>query len=278
MPHAIDCFGITDRGRVRESNEDQFLIADLDKAMLVRQSSLADADHARMFGGSRGHLLVVADGIGGAAGGKRASGLAVQAVTRFVLDTMPWFLRLRSREDDAIEDLKEALEASRSAVSAAAASERGRERMGTTLTLAYVLWPRLFVVHAGDSRAYLYRKGQLHLITRDHTVAQKMVDEGQLSPGAIEKSPWSHVLYKCIGTGQADLNPDVFRSTLEDEDLLLLCTDGLTGPVPEKRIAELLDDGRAEDAARRLTDEALAAGAPDNVTVVVARFPGVAPG
>jgi protein phosphatase len=180
MPHAIDCFGLTDRGRVRESNEDQFLIADLDKTMLVRQSSLADADHARMFGGGRGHLLVVADGIGGATGGQRASGLAVQTVTRFVLDIMPWFFRLRSREDDAVEELKEALEASRSAVAAAASAERGREKMGTTMTLAYVLWPRLFVVHAGDSRAYLYRGGRLHLITHDHTLAQKMVDEGHL--------------------------------------------------------------------------------------------------
>ena len=273
MPHAIDCFGLTDRGRVRAANEDQFLIADLDKAMLVRQSSLAEADHARMFGGPRGHLLVVADGIGGAAGGKRASGLAIQAVTRFVLDTMPWFLRLRSREDDAVEDLKEALEASREAVAAAAAAERGRERMGTTLTLAYVLWPRLFVVHAGDSRAYLFRNGRLHLITHDHTVAQKLVDEGQLPPQALETSPWSHVLYKCIGANQAELNPDVFRATLADGDALLLCSDGLTGPVPEARIAELLAGGRAEDAARRLVDAALAAGAPDNVTVVVARFP-----
>jgi protein phosphatase len=274
MPHAIDCFGLTDRGRVRESNEDQFLIADLDKTMLVRQSSLADADHARMFGGGRGHLLVVADGIGGATGGQRASGLAVQTVTRFVLDIMPWFFRLRSREDDAVEELKEALEASRSAVAAAASAERGREKMGTTMTLAYVLWPRLFVVHAGDSRAYLYRGGRLHLITHDHTLAQKMVDEGHLPPQALEKSPWSHVLYKCIGANQSELNPDVFRATLADGDTLLLCTDGLTGPVPESLIAEYLTIGRAEDAARGLLAAALDAGAPDNVTVVVVRFPG----
>jgi protein phosphatase len=273
MADAIDCFGLTDRGLVREANEDQFLVADLDKSLLVRQTSLAEPDHTRLFGGPRGHLLVVADGMGGVAGGKVASGLAVRTLTGYVLQSMPWFYRSRSADGDQEEELKAAVAACQRAVAAAGAADPGRDRMGTTLTLAYVLWPQLYVIHAGDSRAYLLRAGQLHRLTRDHTVAQKMVDDGLMPAKLAEDSRWSHVLTKCICAGRDGIDPDVSHTGLAAGDTLLLCSDGLTKCAADDRIAALLADGTAEEAAKRLVAASLEAGAPDNVTVVVARFP-----
>jgi protein phosphatase len=274
MPDSVDCFGLTDRGRVRDVNEDQFLVAELDKSMLVHQTSLAGPDHTRLPGGPRGYLFVVADGMGGVSGGKLASGLAVQTLTRYVLNTMPWFFRLDG-DDDQVDQLRAALTACHQTVVAVAA-ETGKDRMGTTLTLAYVRWPRAYLIHAGDSRAYLLRGGHLHRLTRDHTIAQKLVDEGKMSPQLAEDSRWGHVLTNCICAGRTHLDPDVHTATLQPGDVLLLCSDGLSKCVADDRIAGLLAAGTAEEAARRLVAAANEAGGPDNVTVVAARFRGPA--
>jgi protein phosphatase len=270
----MDCCGLTDPGKVRVGNEDQFLVADLVKSMLIHQTTLSHEDHTRLFGSSQGQLLLVADGMGGHAEGKRASGIAVQAVAHYVLNTMPWFYRLHDAgESDLHDELKAALEECQRGVEAASAASPAGRPMGTTLTMAYLLWPRLFVVHAGDSRCYLMRGGRLHQITRDHTVAQQLVDRGVLPAGRAEESHWSHVLWNCIGGGSHQLNPDVYRATLEIGDTLLLCTDGLSKPVPQEQIrATLQQAGSAEQACRRLIALANSQGGPDNVTVVVAQF------
>jgi protein phosphatase len=271
--HALDCFGLTHIGQVREANEDQFLIADLDKSMLVRQTSLPADDHTRLFGPHRGHLFLVADGLGGTAGGQKASRLSVETIIRYILTTMPWFFRLREDEEhDLGEELRTALEACQQNIKDAQAAEPRQGRMGTTLTMAYVLWPRLYVVHAGDSRAYLLRSGTLHQITTDHTVAQQMVQAGKMTPEEAEDSRWSHVLYNCIGGGRDDLNPDVYKATLVPGDVLLLCSDGVTKYLSDGRIAQVLQAGTAEEAATQLVAEANDAGGSDNITAVVAMF------
>src|SRR5262249_35591209 len=158
----------TDRGRVRESNEDQFLIANLTKSMLVHQTSLGLDEQTHLFGTSMGRLLLVADGMGGHAAGKRASALAVDSLTAYVLNTMHWFFRLRQDDEEQfLDDLKHALAYCQERVRAEGERVPGRRGMGTTLTMAYLIWPRLYVVHAGDSRCYLLRKGRLRQITRD---------------------------------------------------------------------------------------------------------------
>lgn len=141
----MDCFGLTDAGKKRPNNEDQFLIADLSKAMLIHQTSLSHEDHTRLFGGSQGKLLLIADGMGGHAEGKRASSLAVQTMAHYVLNTMHWFFHLEEgREADLHEELKAALEQCQRTIETAAAGNPERARMGTTLTMAYILWPRLY--------------------------------------------------------------------------------------------------------------------------------------
>jgi protein phosphatase len=274
MRGKMDCFGLTDVGRVRQSNEDQFLLADLSKSLLIHQTSLSDEDHTRLFGGSQGQLLLVADGMGGHAEGQKASGIAVRTLTQYVLNTMHWFFRLEEgREADLNEELKAALEECQRNIEAASGPQPGGRPMGTTLTMAYVLWPRLYVVHAGDSRCYLLRRGRLEQITTDHTVAQQLVDQGVLNPEQAKGSRYSHMLWNCIGGGSHELNPAVYKATLEIGDTLLLCTDGLSGPVPDERLSQLLRQrSSAEQTCRTLVDAANAAGGRDNITVVIAQF------
>jgi protein phosphatase len=274
MRGKMDCFGLTDIGKVRQVNEDQFLIADLNRSMLIHQTSLTHEDHTRLFGGSQGKLLLVADGMGGHAGGRRASAIAVTTLTHYVLNTMPWFFRLSEDSNPALdEELRAVLEQCQKRIEEAASIDPQRAQMGTTLTMAYLLWPQLYVVHAGDSRCYLLRGGRLEQITHDHTVAQQMVDKGMLQPAEAEESRWSHVLYNCIGGGRHELSPDVYKATLHMGDSLLLCSDGLSKVVSDKQIREELSKrDRAEETCKRLAGLANELGGPDNITVVVAHF------
>src|SRR5262245_13563622 len=144
--------------------------------------------------------------------------------------------------------------------------------MGTTLTLAYVLWPRVYVVHAGDSRCYLHRDSRLDRVTRDHTVAQRAVETGLLSPAQAERSPLAHTLWNCIGGGTDGVKPDIFKATLHVGDELLLCTDGVTRHLGDSSVQYVLEKSPTpEAAARALVDGANAAGGEDNITVIVAR-------
>jgi protein phosphatase len=274
MRGKIDCFGQTDIGKVRDTNEDQFLIADLNKSMLIHQTSLSHEDHTRLFGGSQGQLLLVADGMGGHAAGKQASTIAVQSLAHYVLNIMPWFFRLQGhQENDLIDELKAALEEGQKSIENAVAGHAERRGMGTTLTMAYISWPRLYVVHAGDSRCYLFRTAKLEQITTDHTMAQKLVEHGVLPPEQVRESRWSHVLWNCLGGGSHELSAEVYKAQLRVGDILLLCTDGLTIGVQDDQIRTILGQPRqAEETCRALVDAANEAGGRDNITVVVAHF------
>lgn len=272
----VDAFGVTDTGKTRKVNEDQFLIASLSKSMLVRQTSLPGKYRERLVGTPRGTLLAVADGMGGHGGGDVASALAVDVILHYVLHIMPWFLRLdESYESDLTDELRAALDSCQVAVqNAAEAKDSEHPLMGTTLTIAYVVWPRLYVVHVGDSRAYLFRGGELQLITEDHTLAQKMVDRDMLDEKGAQDSRWSNVLWNSVGGGSDQMEPDVYKAKLERGDVVLLCTDGLTKHIDDDGIREMLtdSDSDAQHIAGELVDVANEAGGSDNVTAVVARF------
>lgn len=270
----MSCSGLSDIGRVRQTNEDQFLIADMNKSLLIRQTSLSHDDHTHLFGGSQGALLLVADGMGGHAAGKQASTLAVQTLERYLLNTMPWFFQLREdQEDDLLDELRSAMEACQHSIERAAAAHPEQRGMGTTLTMAYLLWPRLYIVHVGDSRCYLFRPPHLVQITKDQTMAQQLVEKHVLTPEEAPHSRWSHVLWSCLGGHSRQFSVEAYKATLAVGDTLLLCTDGLSGPVRDEEIMRLLQQGGStEEMGRRLVAAANAAGGPDNITVVVARF------
>lgn len=140
MSTEIVCYGTTDQGRKRKSNQDQFLIARLQKSMLVDHSSLSEADQQRFPSDADGRLLLVADGMGGHAGGELASKLVVDGAAEYVLNTIPWFYRLNQNcDEDFEEELQRALEYCQRRLSEAARIEPAHRDMGTTLTMAYLV-------------------------------------------------------------------------------------------------------------------------------------------
>jgi protein phosphatase len=272
----VNAYGLTDPGKVREANQDHFLIAALHRNLDVVQTSL-DAVQCQPVGvSSQSWVLMVADGMGGHAGGEEASAMAVEHGLRYLRNTMPWFMRTGEEQPEVEEEaLRSIVSRCNEDVLALAEDKAPRKsRMGTTLTLAYVLWPDLFVVHAGDSRCYLVRQEGLQQVTDDHTVAQQLVEHDVLEPEEAEESRYAHVLTQVVGGGQGEnLEADVHHLRLQDGDTLLLCTDGLTDMLSDEKILELMEQGGlADERCRTLIEAANQAGGSDNITAVVASF------
>lgn len=273
-PIKLDTCGATDRGRKRPRNEDQFLIATMKRAMVVEYGSLPTPDERVFFGKPDATLIVVADGMGGTAAGEVASSIAVETIAKRLCEFTPFVVKRRrsaySTVQDLRDDLKKALEEGESNIWEAAAESEGQRGMGTTLTLVYLLWPRLYVAHVGDSRCYLYRSSEVSQLTEDHTIAQQLAGRGLEVDDA---SHLHHVLWNALGgRGVKHSTPDILRADLEPGDAVLLCSDGLTKHVSNAEIASVLDHGStAEACCRELIDLANAAGGTDNITVAVAR-------
>jgi PPM family protein phosphatase len=268
----VRSFGLTDQGRVRQDNQDQFLVAELAKSMHVQQSSVAQS--STQYGDDRGHLFVVADGMGGHAGGEHASALAVGSIEDFALNTLKWFFHHEGGEGQSVlVDLQTALRQADMRVFEEAACHPELRGMGTTVTMAYILGATLFVIHVGDSRCYILRAGLLYRLTHDHTVAQELVNHGIMTSEIAASHQYSKVITNAVGGSSQGLQAEVHKLAIGAGDVLLLCSDGMTDMLPDARIAEVL---RAETdpaaACRRLVDEANAAGGRDNVTGIVARI------
>jgi protein phosphatase len=270
-----DVFGATDPGRVRASNQDQFLVAALERSLLIEGSSLAEEDGKRLVDTPQARIMIVADGIGGHGGGEVASAVTIDAMAHYCFEAMPWVQR-RSEcsTDELATGLREAVVRAQSRVRRVAKRKSLDSDLGTTLTMAYVTWPNLLLVHVGDSRAYLLRDDTLFRLTVDHTLAQRLVDEHVLTPQQAQTSPLSHVLVNAVGGKTDAIDVELRQLTLQIDDQLLLCTDGLYDMLDDTVIAaELRRTDR--DSSRVVTDliaAANAAGGKDNVTAVLARF------
>ncbi|MEQ9325581.1 MAG: protein phosphatase 2C domain-containing protein, partial [Polyangiaceae bacterium] len=272
-------------GREREINQDQFFIATLQRRLAVWDTSLPPTSRGWLPPSTDGTLMVVADGMGGTDGGEIASSVAVRSVSEYVCNVMPW-VDAKQREMDAAGDsgpvalratipgvrtgLHHALVQGDSDVRDAAVSAGGSD-MGTTVTLAYLLWPLLYVAHVGDSRCYLLRDGELSQLTTDHTLAEKMKQRTEVE--IDESSPWHHILWNALGGGEyAAIEPEVHRHDLQLGDVVLVCSDGLTKHASDEEIVNALrSSGNAAEASARLIAIANADGGTDNTTVVIAR-------
>lgn len=270
-----DFFGATHVGRVRDDNQDQFLVAALERGLLIEGSSLPAEAGTRITDTPQARLLIVADGIGGHGGGELASAVTIDAMAHYAFAAMPWAMGTKEGSFEAIaEGLREAVGLAQARMRRVARRKNVAPDLGTTLTMAYLAWPDLHVVHVGDSRAYLLREGTLLRLTRDHTLAQRMVDDEAMTPEQAASSHYSHVLVNAVGGGTDDVDVELHRLRLEIEDQLMLCTDGLYDMVPDSAIAEHLrrTDRPVDDVVNGLIAAANAAGGRDNVTVVLARF------
>ncbi|HXF37986.1 MAG TPA: Stp1/IreP family PP2C-type Ser/Thr phosphatase, partial [Actinomycetota bacterium] len=204
-------------------------------------------------------FFAVADGMGGHRGGDVASRLALEAL----------------REGDRA--LAERVREANRRVYERSMLDRAVAGMGTTLTAAVLEGDRLRLAHVGDSRAYLLRDGRLRRLTEDHTLVHRMVTRGQLTEEEAAEHPYRSVLTRALGT-EPDVAVDEAVVEVRAGDRLLLCTDGLTGMLPESRVAEILRSVRdPQEAADRLVDEANEAGGLDNITVIVLEVEGGGP-
>jgi len=259
---------------VRENNQDQFLVAQIRRAAALKATTL-DADQPIM-GDPQAELLIVADGMGGHAAGEKASQLAIGSLTRQLLGGSDLFANVDGEQAES--ELAKQLGALLTNVHRIICSEAERREsdrgMGTTLTMAYVRWPQLYVVHAGDSRCYLIRNGVAKQVTTDHTIARQMVESGELSAEEEATSKFSHVLWNVLG-GNPDsrLDAEIRRVNLRSGDAIVLCSDGLHRYVDSEELSRIVGDSESPEAAcRRLIAVANERGGEDNITVVVSRF------
>ena len=270
-------FGVTDRGRKRERNEDQFLIAELSKSMRIQQTSLPEP--GLQVGNAQAHLFLVADGMGGEKAGERASALAVLAIEQFTLNTFKWFFGADSADAErALRDFQAALKQADARIQSEAAEHPELSGMGTTVTMAFQLGTQLCLVHAGDSRAYLERNGTMHQLTRDHTIVADMVRDGTLREEEASRHPLRHVITNVVGGNDPGVQVEARALEIEAGDRLLLCSDGLTEMVHDDAIGVTLrSHPEPEAAAQHLVAQANDAGGRDNITVVVVSFDAAAP-
>lgn len=247
----------TDTGRVRSHNEDSSLLLQLE---LFAQPEAAPA-----------LLGAVADGMGGHTNGQLASKMALRALAASVvqgLNRAPLEGPQALTQEQAVNLLAEAVQAS--AAQLAEAERHGLVDMGTTLCAALLLGRRAFIANLGDSRAYLY-DGELQQITEDHSVVAQLVARGELTPEEARSHPRRNEIYRMLGFGRIT-RPDLFVLDLEPGDLLLLCSDGLTGHVTDAELASLLSAGRPlEETAAELVASANQAGGEDNITALLIR-------
>lgn len=228
----------TDAGRRRRINEDAYL-------------ELHDAG-----------LWLVADGMGGQTRGDVAS--------RIVIDSLKGLAPPRSVDEHA-RAVKERLRSANTRVRETAAQMGAYQIMGSTVVALLVFKGRGACIWAGDSRAYLLRDGRLGQITRDHSLAEQMVERGELKREDAARHPTASRVTRAVGT-QNELDLDERRVVLQDGDAVLLCTDGLIKEVNDREIQSVLDSYDCEQASQELMDLTLERGAPDNVTVAVIRF------
>jgi serine/threonine protein phosphatase PrpC len=235
MLRAAETIQLTDTGRQRRDNEDS------------------------MF--ARAPLFVVADGMGGAQAGEVASRIAVEAFEQGLPDQGSAEERLTVRVHEANARIYEISRA-----------EHERAGMGTTLTAAYIDDSRLAIAHVGDSRAYLFRDDTLQRLTQDHSLVGELVRRGKLTEAQAEEHPQRSIITRALGPEEF-VEVDTWSYALRHNDVLLLCSDGLTSMINEAKITEVLQAAPTlRDAAERLIGEANAAGGRDNITVVLSRI------
>ncbi|MBO0699594.1 MAG: serine/threonine-protein phosphatase [Zavarzinella sp.] len=269
----IDLGAATDPGKARPNNEDHYLVVRFGRAMELLRSNLPLGQVPLEFG-DMGYGMAVADGMGGAAGGEVASSLAIVAGLNLALNHPKWTLVITPEElRENIDRWRDRFHQIDAVLAARAKSDPSLAGMGTTLTVAASIGPHLLLYHVGDSRAYLFRDGRLHRLTRDHTYAQDLADAGRIDPAAVPGHRLRHVLTRVIGKGSGAAEADIECFPLADADQVLLCTDGLNEMVGDNQIADTLARSPTADiACRNLVDLALDAGGKDNVTVVLARY------
>ncbi|MDB4941139.1 MAG: serine/threonine phosphatase PrpC [Labilithrix sp.] len=269
----VKLFARTDVGQVREHNEDNFLVADLTR----RSRGLLEANRATAIG-SQGAVFAVCDGMGGAAAGEIASQLAVDIIYERLVDHAPTLTETGAeqavRRDDLARRLVRAVESAGLRIFHEAKADRSRRGMGTTVTAAALVDDVLFLAQVGDSRGYILRGDELVQVTRDQSLVNQLIEAGQLTEEEAETFEHNNIILQALGTSDT-VQVDLTYVELRKGDLLLLCSDGLSGMVRYDEIKEILKSSSEPlDICKALTERANQAGGHDNITVIVVQFDG----
>jgi protein phosphatase len=254
----LECVGMTDVGNARDHNEDDFYLSHDDEA-----------------------LCIVADGMGGHRSGEVASAMAIKTIVEYYRETMPEEglngQELGTAEADEGEvdlnrrRLVQAIQAANSAVFEAASSNEVYKGMGTTIVSGYFTHRGVYLAHIGDSRAYRFRDGALEQRTDDHSLANEYVEMGILSADDVEFFPYKNVITRACGLSE-EVEVAAHFEDVQDGDIYLFCSDGLTDMVATDKIGDRLSEADdLEAVCRELIERANENGGEDNVTVVIAR-------
>jgi serine/threonine protein phosphatase PrpC len=244
----IEVASLTDVGLQRANNEDSYLYWEPEDDSIFPE---------------KGRLAVIADGMGGYEGGQEASRIAVQTVRDIYAN---------SRTPDPKAALYDAFTLAHARIQNHGQEHLELQGMGTTCTALAIIGQKLFFGHVGDSRLYLIRKRSVSKLTRDHSYVSRLVESGIVRSEDAETHPQRHILTAALGSG-SEIIPDISHNAvvLEDEDALILCTDGLWGQVTEKELILAVEGTSAEQTCLALTKLALDRGGPDNITLQVLR-------
>lgn len=266
-PVVVQVFAQTDVGRTREHNEDSFIVVNLSEGEPLRFDRLIEqpAD-------PKANLFMVADGMGGAAAGEVASATAVDVVLRHLRDRLsgqaqitPAFL---------VDELTRAAEKANWSIFQQAVSKPELRGMGTTATIAILLRDILYVAQVGDSRAYLLRDGTATQLTKDQSLMQKLIEAGELTEEEAALSERRNIILQALGP-EPNVKVDVTAQAVRRGDVLLLCSDGLSGQLRPDDMARIVEEELdLSVACDRMIAMANDQGGPDNITVVAARFEG----
>jgi len=261
----IEVFGRTDVGVTRDHNEDTFLVADLTSG---HRDLKPDSRRYRL--GPKGALMIVCDGMGGAASGEVASQLAIDTICAEI-DTPPPPTTI----NDAAQRITQAMETANSRILAMAKQDASRRGMGTTCSAALVIESHLLAAQVGDSRVYLLRDNKLQQVTKDQSLLNQLIDTGQITEDQAANFQHTNVILQALGVME-NVVPVLTKVELKRNDRILVCSDGLTGPVSDDEIAEIVTRYGSDlvAACKALTDRANDQGGPDNITVIVAEVRG----
>jgi protein phosphatase len=269
----VDVSALSHVGLVRETNEDQYLVARLTRRLESMLTSLPAGDVPEIAD-EVNYVMAVADGMGGHAAGEVASRLVLSAAVSLALEVPDWAFKITEGGLPAVERrARQLVQQVGSILIERADQDPALHGMGSTLTAVRSYGRDLLIVHVGDSRAYMCRGGRLHKLTRDHTYVQMLLDTGQLASKEEAPPRIRHVLVNVLGGSTEHVDVDVDLVKLEDGDRLLLCSDGLTDLVDDETIAALLTKApSSHDACASLLALALERGGRDNITVVAAVY------
>ena len=271
----VELYAKSDVGRVRRGNEDNFLVLDL-----TTEQTWTGADGAtppekltHFDLGQKGLVLVVSDGMGGALAGDVASRMAVDSVREMLIGGEG--NASCDPELDLVECLKNATIYANLAIHHRSQEDSRCAGMGATFTGAAIRGDSLDLVQVGDSRGYIIRKDHIRLATKDQSLVQQLVDVGQISESEAETHMFRNVILQALGA-QSEVTPVTGRIRLRQGDLVLLCSDGLSGKLRSDDIQQIVlnSGGDLSKACDALIDEANNRGGEDNITVVLARFQG----